>query len=259
MSWVQPFFVKQAKLYAMVLESLWKDGEQTARLLANFLRERGITKSKILDVPCGIGRVSVPLAKHGFSVTGLDFSPYFIETAKRKARKFAVGRRTSFVVGKMKEVDSAFPMESFDVAVNVFTSLGYGSERDDQIFFRALRRVVREEGLFIIAALRNRDYLRSHFVQNLYAETDELLVLNKNEFNESRSRLKSFWRFYRKKGNSLRFAAESPILLRLYSPRELTAILERAQWKVTAVYDSLAVRRPSSADSPTFTVVAKAV
>ncbi len=248
--WPESFFIQNAKLYSMVLQSMWKNGEEHAKLLANMLNERGLKNCSILDIPCGIGRISIPLAKLRFSVTGVDISPYFVNVAKKKSRKFRVANKTSFTVGGMKEVDSLFRNKKFDVAINVSGSLGYGTDEDDMIFFRNLRKVVRTDGLFIISGLANRDYLFSHFVGNLYEETDKLVVLQKNELDISRSRIKSEWRFYLKHKESLKFAAKGRVDLRLYSPHELTRSLETAGWKASAIYDSLVYKRPYSANSP---------
>jgi SAM-dependent methyltransferase len=133
---------------------MWKRGEEQARLLSDFLKQRGLKRCKILDIPCGIGRVSMPLAKLGYSVVGVDLSPYFVALTKKKARQFSVARRASFSIGRMRDVGSMFPVGTFDVAINIFTSIGYGSDEDDLAFFRGLRRVVRKGGLFVIGALR---------------------------------------------------------------------------------------------------------
>jgi len=258
MGWSESLFIKNAKLYAKILESQWENGEQSAKLIADLLEERGMKKARVLDVPCGIGRISVPLARRGYSVTGIDMSPYFIGVAKRKAREFNVSRRTSFAVGKMKKVDALLRRHSFDVAINVFTSIGFGSERDDWEFFQGVRRVVRRSGLFIIVALANRDYIVSHFMQNLFTETDRLVVLEKNELDQAHSRLRSSWKFYVKAGKSLRFAAETPLNLRLYSPHELVAMLEGSGWKLSAMYDSLTNRKPVSPNNHSFAIVAEA-
>ncbi len=38
----------------------------------------------VLELGCGTGRITIPLAKHGFNVTGIDIVPGMIELAKRK-------------------------------------------------------------------------------------------------------------------------------------------------------------------------------
>src|SRR5437868_8614939 len=40
----------------------------------------------VLDVPCGNGRLSFEMAKHGWRVTGVDISEEFIEEAKQSAQ-----------------------------------------------------------------------------------------------------------------------------------------------------------------------------
>lgn len=259
MKWPQALFVDNARLYALVLEGMWNRGEEHAKLLSNLFKERRLKKCRVLDVPCGIGRISVPLAKLGYSVTGVDLSPYFVRLAKRKARQHSVATRASFAVGKMKEIGSMFPANSFDAAINIFTSIGYGSEDDDLAFFMGLRRVVRKGGLFVIGGLANRDFLFSHFVKNLYDETDRVLVIHKNELDAAHSKMESRWRFYLKKGRSLKFAAETPMELRLYSPHELVRLLEEAGWKVSEIYDSLTYRRPFSPNVNGLTTIAEAV
>jgi 2-polyprenyl-3-methyl-5-hydroxy-6-metoxy-1,4-benzoquinol methylase len=119
--WTESLFVDNARYYAMTLESQWEDGVKSAKLLSDFFGERGLKKCRILDIPCGIGRISVPLAKLGYDVTGVDLSPYFIRVARRKARQFGVAKRTKFSVGLMTKVGSLFSKESFDAAMNVFT------------------------------------------------------------------------------------------------------------------------------------------
>ena len=258
MRWTKRFFVDNAKLYAMVLESQWKNGEEHAELISKLFKEKGLRRARILDFPCGIGRVSIPLAKLGYEVTGVDLSPYIVQLAKKKAKQFGVASKTAFSVGRMKDVGSLFPPGSFDAIINIFTSIGYGSEDDDLAFFKGLRQVVKKGGLFVISRLASRDFLLTHFSGNLWEETAKLVILHKNELDIQRSRMKSTWRFYRKAGDSLRYATKSSLDLRLYSPHELVKMLEETRWKVPAIYDSLTYRRPYSPENPGMTLIAEA-
>jgi 2-polyprenyl-3-methyl-5-hydroxy-6-metoxy-1,4-benzoquinol methylase len=44
--------------------------------------------ARLLDVPCGYGRISLPLALAGFKITGFDTSLEFLEEAKKTAREY---------------------------------------------------------------------------------------------------------------------------------------------------------------------------
>ena len=90
MNWAKNVFVRNAKLYELVLEGMWKRGEEDALAISSLLQDRGMGGSRILDVPCGIGRVGIPLAQLGYTVAGLDFSPHLLSVASAKAKKFGV-------------------------------------------------------------------------------------------------------------------------------------------------------------------------
>jgi 2-polyprenyl-3-methyl-5-hydroxy-6-metoxy-1,4-benzoquinol methylase len=85
MEWAESLFIKNARLYSMLFEDTWKSGEKQARLLSKYFVKKGYQKSNVLDVPCGIGRISIPLAGVGFSVAGVDLSPFFRNRAKEKS------------------------------------------------------------------------------------------------------------------------------------------------------------------------------
>lgn len=61
--------------------------------------------SKILDIPCGCGAVSVPLAiNYGLSVTGYDAFPPYIEAARQLAATKGVADQCSFQLGDIRQV-----------------------------------------------------------------------------------------------------------------------------------------------------------
>jgi SAM-dependent methyltransferase len=58
---------------------------------------------KALDLGCGTGTNAVELAKHKWQVTGVDFVPYAISSAKRKAKAACV--EVDFRVGDVTKLD----------------------------------------------------------------------------------------------------------------------------------------------------------
>ncbi|GAB4464283.1 MAG: class I SAM-dependent methyltransferase [Armatimonadaceae bacterium] len=57
----------------------------------------------LLDMGCGPGRHSLALAERGFQVTGVDFTPQFIEYAAAKAAERNVAKKTEFVLADARE------------------------------------------------------------------------------------------------------------------------------------------------------------
>lgn len=260
MDWAEKVFVRNARLYELVLDGMWEKGEEDAVAISSYLDGRGMGGSKILDVPCGIGRVGIPLARLGFQVTGVDISRHLVEVATKRASGSAAGR-SNFIVGDMREISSRFEPRSFDVVLNVFTSIGYGSEEDDLRFFRDALALTRKGGLLLISGLRNRDYIVRNPSQNVYEESKRLLVLDTYSFDTSRSRERGLWRFYlknAKRGDSLKFAGEFPVDIRVYSPHELVSRLEVTGWKVKDTFDSLVTKGPARPESPVYAVIAEA-
>ena len=238
---------------------MWERGEEDALAISGLLQEKGLSGCRVLDVPCGIGRVGVPLAQLGFMVSGVDYSPHLVKVANSKAGRFGVRDRASFLVGSMSDLDSRFERDAFDCAINVFTSVGYGSEEEDVLFFRSLRKVVRKGGLFVISGLRNRDYIVAHPAQNIYEESRDILVLDRYSFDLTRSRERGTWRFYLKVHEAMKLAGEFPIDIRVYSPHELVSMLRSSGWSVSAVYESMSAKNPFSSESPVYSLVAEAV
>ena len=81
---------------------------------------------ELLDVPCGFGRHSVPLARAGYRVTGVDRSEALLAEARRRT---GGARRPKLVRADYRELP--FADASFDAAVNLFTSLGYLGDEED--------------------------------------------------------------------------------------------------------------------------------
>ncbi|TRY25384.1 class I SAM-dependent methyltransferase [Brevibacillus sp. LEMMJ03] len=60
---------------------------------------------EVLDLACGTGRIAIPLAEAGVSVTGLDLSAEMLERARKKADERGVSGQLSFVQGDMRAFD----------------------------------------------------------------------------------------------------------------------------------------------------------
>lgn len=108
------------------LKSTWSAGDfgQIAksyqRGAASFISELGIEPGqRVLDVACGNGNLSLPAAKAGAVVTGVDIAPNLILQAKERAGN--EGLKITFEEGDAESLP--YSDSSFDVAVTMFGAM----------------------------------------------------------------------------------------------------------------------------------------
>jgi SAM-dependent methyltransferase len=120
------------------------DAQTIARLLG---LEPGM---RLLDAPCGEGRIAGRLARRGCAVVGLDSSARFIEMARKRHPQ------VDFEQDDLREMTYR---SQFDAAVNWFTSFGYFDRATNDRVLSAFARALRPGGRLLIE-LRNPAGLR---------------------------------------------------------------------------------------------------
>ena len=163
--WTEKIFIDEAHLFGETLEERKKTAEVEIEGLLNIFQEYNVPKNaSILDLACGIGRHSVLLAKKGYNVTGVDFSPTYIKRAKASALENDVTKNVTFLEGDMRQVKKLLKkhIDSFDVVINLCTSMGYWDEDTDRQIFTQVSSLTRTGGIFVIHSA-NRDFLVKNF------------------------------------------------------------------------------------------------
>jgi ubiquinone/menaquinone biosynthesis C-methylase UbiE len=107
----------------------------------------------LIDVPCGYGRHSIPLARSGYRITGVDRSAALLDEARRRTGH---ERWPKLVQADYRELP--FPDASFDAALNLFSSLGYLGIEEDTRVLTEIGRVLRPGGRLVVETM-HRDLL----------------------------------------------------------------------------------------------------
>jgi len=186
--------------------------------------------SKILDVPCGGGRLSLELASRGYRVTGVDISLPLLEDAK--ARADAQGLPISWEHRDMR--DLPWPGE-FDGAVCFWSSFGYFDEQGNADFLRAVSNALKPGARFLLdTPLVETRLPEMEAEAKVWWKVGDLLALEDRRFDHVTSRVESEWTFVRD-GQTER----KHLSLRLYTYRELCRLLDQAGFGNHRAYGNL--------------------
>jgi ubiquinone/menaquinone biosynthesis C-methylase UbiE len=184
----------------------------------------------LLDVPCGFGRHALPLATQGFRVVGVDRAQALLDEARRRKGH---GRWPKFVRADYR--DLPLPDESFDTALNLFSSLGYLGDEEDTRALAEIRRVLRPGGRLLIEIL-HRDRIVRHFAeQDWHLLGEGRLLLEQRTFDPISGVAQTTQTLIESAG-----ARESRTFsIRVYTATELLAMLAEAGFEEARCHGDL--------------------
>jgi SAM-dependent methyltransferase len=184
----------------------------------------------VLDLCCGPGRHSVPLAKMGFNVTGVDIQPNLLNKARSYANKENVETET------IEENMLTFRREeSFDLVISMFSSFGYFSNPEDDLKVLENAYHSLKSGGKILLDVRGKEI---HAMANITSFSQQMpngdLIFHRTEINDDWTRSISEW-VYVKGEKAHKFKME----FNLYSGSELRALLKKAGFSQVRIYGDL--------------------
>ena len=187
--------------------------------------------SRILDLCCGQGRHSLPLAALGYQVTGLDLSPTLLTQARKSARN--VGLDVRWVRSDMRRI----PFEDeFDAVINIYTAFGYlETQADDQKVLAQVQRALIPGGVFLLETANRESMLRRYLPADVERHPDGLLVLQEQAFDMLTSRLNVHITMFEPDGSRKEYGYS----MRIYTLTELAGMLEAAGLHLEACYGGL--------------------
>ena len=99
----------------------------------------------ILDVPCGFGRLLVPLAKKGYEITGVDSNASYLQYADEALTRSGVQAALH-----CQDMHNLSLPTQFDGAICIGSSIGYFSEAEDRRFFEQVYQHLKPSARFLI-------------------------------------------------------------------------------------------------------------
>ncbi len=250
--WTRKYFVEHGELFVPVMESseMLERGRKLAAAILNYLRKRGFENPRILDVGCGTGRVSIPLAYGGAFVVGIDISPLYVSIARKKAEELGVSDRAKFVVCDARKMSKCVSRYApFDAIVFVWTTvIGYYDRDTDVEILREAAELSHERTRLMVLDTASKDFISflSNFVGGASWFTDygDVVVVETPRFNPATGEALSTQVFYRKRGRDLIYMGEARFRVRLYTLDELVDVAKRAGWCLSEAFSRLSTEEP---------------
>jgi len=195
-----------------------------AELLVDALAAR--PGSRLLDVPCGNGRLALELARRGCAMTGLDISQEFLEEARRSARQARL--EVEWLLGDMRELSR---QAEFDGAFCVGNSFGYMEHAGNLEFLMRIGRALKAGGRFVLEIGAAAESLLPHLQERTWYRFDELSVMIENRYQVAEGRLETEYTFVRDGAQETRRGAQA-----VYTAAELRRMLAAAGLETVAIY-----------------------
>ena len=203
---------------------------------------------KVLDVCCGLGRISLELAQAGLCVTGVDITQPLLDAARESAE--AEGVAVELVNCDMRTFDGA---EQFSLAVNIYNSFGYCDKiSDDTKILENVFRSLKKGGTFILECI-SREIAVRYFTEGEWFERAGKTVLTHFEVIGAWEGLLSKWILIDNQDGS---RIEHEFVQRLYSAAELRDKLISIGFSSAEVYGGFSLT-PYDQNAKTMVIVAK--
>lgn len=189
--------------------------------------------SRVLDAPCGAGRLSVPLALRGARITGVDYSGALLDAARAAVADLELGESVELIRADLRD---PIDPNGFDAAINMFSSVGYGTESDDLAIFETTAAALRPGARYFVDTM-HRDVVVARRARGARAGgrlDDGTLMVEDQEFDPLTGRMETTWHW-----SGAGKSGHKTASIRVYSPTEILGLLEHAGFALISAHEGV--------------------
>ena len=173
-----------AKMYDALMDDV--NYQEWADYIDAMLQKNGCPGKRLLDLGCGTGNISIPLAQKGYQVTGMDLSAEMLDIARSKSE--AAGLVIDWQQQDLTELqllDDAGVEPVFDAIIATFDVFNHLTSPEDlQMLFHSLNPFLADEGILLFdvqTPYKLQEYLGNHIFT---LHRDDIEYIWENHFDE---------------------------------------------------------------------------
>ena len=202
-----------------------------------YLRQARELGGSVLEIACGTGRITIPLAEAGIDITGLGLAEGMLEHAKEKAARKGID--IDWVLGDCRSFDLG---RRFNLIFFPFNSIAHLHDPDSiEACLACVRAHLSDEGRFIVDIFNPRlDILfrdaSERYPVAEYPDPDGAgtVTVTENNVYDAASQVNHIKWYYRVGKGGEELVAD--LDMRIFFPQELDALLRSGGFTVEAKY-----------------------
>ncbi|MGI6031021.1 MAG: class I SAM-dependent DNA methyltransferase [Eubacteriales bacterium] len=216
------------------------DYEAIADYYQQLFSRWGLSPQLVLELGCGSGNVTLPMAQRGYDMIGLDLSPEMLQLAREKA---AAASREDILLLCQDMTDFEL-YGTVEAVICALDGINYLTDKRDLLrCFRLTSLYLEQGGLFVFDV--NTPYkFEKVLADNVFLyDLEDVYCIWQNHY-EKRSGLCRFdLTLFGREGEAYRRYEESQVE-RSYETQELKTLLQKAGFRLEAVYHEGTLGRP---------------
>lgn len=214
------------------------DYEKWADYIENLFDLYGVNPALVCDLACGTGNITIPLAKRGYDMTGVDISEDMLNAACSKSGELDI----LFLNQSITRLDLYGTMDAFLCMID---GINYViTPRLLECAFRRIKSCFMNPNALFIFDISTRHKLENTIGSNTFIHSDtDIFYTWQNRYIKQKNISDMLLTFFVRQGRLYRRFEERHIQ-RAYTEEELLYMLKKAGFSKIDTYDELTFEKP---------------
>jgi 2-polyprenyl-3-methyl-5-hydroxy-6-metoxy-1,4-benzoquinol methylase len=235
-----------------------EEGERSAERIAFYCDLAKRVGGPVLEIACGSGLVTIPVAAQGLEVTGVDLARPMLEHARKKAE--AQGLPIRWVEADARSFDLESQYQFIFITGNAFQA--FRRREDQEALFVSVKRHLLPDGVFAFETRNPSGHdlttqPEEEFDQSYISVERQTVSVSSTQVYDPIAQI-MYWTSYRRwKDGERAHQRETHIACRFTYPQELEALLHYNGFQIIQQFGDWD-KEPLTASSPSIISICKA-